>query len=203
VPPNVRHFCETADRARALDDDDTYKLLHYLDLAQNPKVGQEAVVDNFAAKLLETLGYASGCRVILTRQALPLIICGTQCSARMDVCLCDEDYYLLLVQADKHLDIPYDPEPQLIPGAIALYQRNNFVRDRAHHIPTLDEIIFPGITPVGTFPTFYKIKVTAELNNAVMGGTFPTNAVVAYRYTPRLERRNATIGEPRYHFSML
>ncbi|KAH9962220.1 hypothetical protein BC827DRAFT_1199768 [Russula dissimulans] len=37
VPPTVRHFCETTDRALA-PDDDTYKLLHYLDLAQNPKV---------------------------------------------------------------------------------------------------------------------------------------------------------------------
>lgn len=45
VPPAVRHFCETTDRT-FVSDDDTYKLLHYLDLAQNPKVGQEAVVDS-------------------------------------------------------------------------------------------------------------------------------------------------------------
>lgn len=190
VPPAVRHFCETTDRALATDDD-TYKLLHYLDLAQNPKVGQEAVVDNFAARLLETLGYASGRRVIVTRQALPLIICGTQCSAQTDVCICDENDYLLLVQEDKRLEISEDPEPQLIAEAIAAYQRNNFVRDRVLHVPTLDEITFPGITLVGTSPTFYKIKVTAELSNAVMGGSFPANAVVVYRHTPRLPRRNS------------
>jgi hypothetical protein len=184
VPPTVRHFCETTDRALA-PDDDTYKLLHYLDLAQNPKVGQEAAVDNFAARLLETLGYASGRRVIVTRQALPLIICGTQCSAQTDVCICDENDYLLLVENSE------DPEPQLIAEAIAAYQRNNFIRDRVLHIPIRNEITFPGITLVGTSPTFYKIKITTELNDAVMGGTFPVNTVVVYRHTPRLPRRNS------------
>jgi hypothetical protein len=188
VPPTLRQFCETTDRALA-PDDDTYKLLHYLDLAQNPKVGQEAAVDNFAARLLEMLGYASGHRVVVTHQALPLVICGMQCSAQTDVCICDENDYLLLVQEDKRFDNPEDPEPQLIAEAIAAYQRNNFVRDRVLHIPTLDEITFPGITLVGTSPTFYRIKVTAELSNAVMGGVFPASAVVVFRHTPRLPHR--------------
>ncbi|KAI9466149.1 hypothetical protein BJY52DRAFT_1107178, partial [Lactarius psammicola] len=150
--------------------DDTYKLLHYLDLAQTPKVGQEAAVDNFAARLLETLGYASGRRVIVTRQALPLLICGMQYSAQTDVYICDKNDYLLLVQQDENTE---DSEPHLI--AFAAYQRNNFIRDRVLHIPALDEITFLGITLVRTSPTFYKIKVTAELSNAVMSGTFPAN----------------------------
>ena len=100
VSPAVRHFCETTDRTLA-PDDDTYKLLHYLDLAQHPKVGQEAAVDNFAARLLETLGYSSGRRIIVTRQALPLIVCGMPCSAQTDVCICDENDYLLLVHGWK------------------------------------------------------------------------------------------------------
>lgn len=171
VPPTLRHFCETTDRALA-PDDDTYKLLQHLDLAQNFKLSQKAAVDDFTARLLETLGYASGRRVIITRQALPLTICGTQCSAQMDVCVCDENDYLPLVQGDKRSEGPEDPEPQLIAEAIAAYQRNNFGRDRVLHIPTLDEITFPGITLAGTSLTFYKIKVTAEPSNAVMGGTF-------------------------------
>jgi hypothetical protein len=187
LPPTLHNFCETTDRALA-PDDDTYKLLHYFDLAHNPKVGQAAAIDNFAARLLETLGYASGRRVIVTRETLPLIICGMQCSARADVCVCDDKDYVLLVQENKGLDNPEDPEPQLIAEAIAAYQRNNFIRDRVHHIPTLDEITFPGITLVGTFPTFYKIKVTAELCDAVMGGAFPTKTSVYY--TPRLPHRN-------------
>lgn len=188
VSPAVRHFCETTDRTLA-PDDDTYKLLHYLDLAQNPKVGQEAAVDNFAARLLETLEYSSGRRIIVTRQALPLIVCGMPCSAQTDVCIRDENDYLLLVQEDKRLENTEDSEPQLIADSIAAYQRNNLVRDGVHHIPTLSEITFPGITLVGTSPTFYKIKVTAELNEAIVGGTFPADAVVVYRHTPRLPRR--------------
>jgi hypothetical protein len=140
---------------------------------------------------LETLGYASGRRVIVTCQALPLIICGTQCSAQTDVCICDENDYLLLVQEDKRQENTEDPEPQLIAEAIAAYQRNNFVRDRVLHILTLSEITFPGITLVGTSPTFYKINITADLNDSVMGGTFPANATVVYRHTPRLPRRNS------------
>jgi len=46
----------TEGRADA-HDNETKKLLHYLDLALDPKVGQETAVNNFAAKLLEMLGY--------------------------------------------------------------------------------------------------------------------------------------------------
>ncbi|KAK2467959.1 hypothetical protein APHAL10511_000254 [Amanita phalloides] len=192
VPPVVHHFCETTERALA-PDDDTYKLLFHLNLTQNPKVGQEAAVDDtFAARLLETLGYAAGRRIIVTRQALPLIICGKQCSAQMDMCICDDnEFLLLLVQESKQFENPEDPEPQLIAEAIAAYQRNNFIRDRVLHIPTLEEITFPSITLVRTAPTFYKIKVTAELNSAVIGGIFPDNAMVVYRHTPRLPRRDS------------
>ncbi len=108
------HLCHLpyVTSARLLaSDDDTYKLLHYLDLAQNPRVGQEAAVDNFAARLLEMLVYASGRRVIVTRRVLPLIICGTQCSAQTDACICDENDYLLLVQQNENTE---DLEPQLI-----------------------------------------------------------------------------------------
>ena len=51
VPAAIRYFGETTDRLGFLaPDDDTYKLLHYLDLAQNPKIGQEAVVDSLTAR---------------------------------------------------------------------------------------------------------------------------------------------------------
>jgi hypothetical protein len=189
VPPAVRYFCETTDRFLA-PDDDTYKLLHYFDLAKNPKIGQEAVVDSFIARLLGTLGYASGHRVILTQQAIPLITCGMQCSAQTDVCICDENGYYLLVQTDKQTEFPEDPAPQLIAEAIAAYQRNNFIRNRVLHIPIRNEITFPGITLIGTSPTFYKIEITTELSDAVMGGIFPADSVVVYRHTPQLPRHN-------------
>lgn len=139
---NVRSFVETLDRAAAkqANDEDTYKLLHHLDLAHDPKIGQEAAVDSFAQKLLEKLGYASGYRIILTRQSLPLLICGSNCNAQADVCICD-DIILLLVQEDKCLDSVIDPEPQVIAEAIAAYQRNNRTRQRDLHLPILEEMI--------------------------------------------------------------
>jgi len=61
----------TEDRENAADSE-TRKLLHDLDLALDPKVGQEAAVVNFASKLLEKLGYDDGDRIIFIRRALPL-----------------------------------------------------------------------------------------------------------------------------------
>ncbi|KAG8221628.1 hypothetical protein J3R82DRAFT_1906 [Butyriboletus roseoflavus] len=108
-------------------------------------------------------GTRQAAAVIVTHQALSFIICGTQCSAQTDVCICDANDYLLLVQVeDKQLEIP--TEPQLI----AACQQNNLIRDRVLHIPILNEITFAGITLVGTSPTFHKIKITTEFNDAVM-----------------------------------
>ena len=36
------------------------------------------------------------------------------------------------------------------------------------HLSICNEITFPGITLIGTSPTFYKIKITTELSDAVM-----------------------------------
>ena len=142
-------------------------------------------------RLLEKLGYASGFRIILTRHSLPLLICGSNCNAQTDVCICDENNILLLVQEDKRLDNVVDPEPHLIAEAIAAYQRNNRTRQRELHLPILEEIMFPAITLVGTFPTFYKIKVTAMLNDAVVTGRYPAVETIVFRHIPRLPRRNS------------
>jgi hypothetical protein len=91
-----------------------------------------------------------------------------------------------------------DPAPLLI----AAYQQDNFVLDRVHHIPTVDEITFPGIALVGTCPTVYKTKVAAELSNAVMGGTFSANSVVIYLQMPRLSRGNSEVVQSPHPFTM-
>jgi len=146
VPPTVCHFCETTDRALA-PDDDTYKLLHYLDLTQNPKVGQEAAVNNFAARQLATLGYTSGQQVIVTRQALPLIICGTQCSAQTNICICDENDYLLLVQEDKIWKIPNHslspPISEITSFAIG-YSTSQFITRSPSPVSHLSEPLLPS-----------------------------------------------------------
>jgi hypothetical protein len=48
VIPSLAGFMTTEDREHA-GDAGTRKLLHYLDLASDPRVGQEAAVNNFAA----------------------------------------------------------------------------------------------------------------------------------------------------------
>jgi hypothetical protein len=161
VPPVIRHFCETMDGSLA-HDDDTYKLLRLLQLAQVGQEGQEAAVDSFVVRLLETLGYASGHSHSQSS--------GSSLDHLRNITLSSDG---LLVHEQKRFENPKDPQPQLIAEAIAAYQQNNLIRDRGLNLSPLDEITFPGITLVGTSPTFYKIKITTKLNVAVMGGYFP------------------------------
>ncbi|KAF8557663.1 hypothetical protein OG21DRAFT_1505159 [Imleria badia] len=168
-------------------DSDTNKLWFYLDYEQLPEVRKGGSVDNFMLKLLETMGYASG-RFIVFGRPLHLITCGKKFLARMDTGICDKNgRYLLLVQKARR---GKNPEPRLIAETIAAYQRNDFVRETKLHLPILNEITFPGITHVGAVPTFYKIKVTAELNDAAVKGTFPSSQAVVYRHTPQLPNGN-------------
>ena len=51
--------------------------------------------------------------------------------------------------------------------------------------------MIPGITMVGTFPGFYKIKVTADLDCCVRLGQYPELQTVVYRHTPRVPRRRS------------
>ncbi|KAJ7668033.1 hypothetical protein B0H17DRAFT_226209, partial [Mycena rosella] len=190
VGASLSAFSTTEDRINA-PDDDTYRLLHFLDLAHMPKVGQAAAVDLFTEKLLTKLEYAEGRRIIMIQQVLPLFICGSSCSAQTDVCVLDSNGSLLLVQAAKRLDNNADPEPQVIAEAIAAFQRNNFIRERELHLPVLDQMVIPAMTMHGTLPTFYKITVTAALDAAVKTGVFPAAATTVYRHIPWLPRRNS------------
>ncbi|KAF8508943.1 hypothetical protein BU17DRAFT_56480 [Hysterangium stoloniferum] len=188
--PSLIGFLTTEDRRHA-SDSDTKRLLHYLDLALDPKVGQETAVDNFAAKLLEKLGYDEGDRIIFIRRALPFLICGTTCSAQTDVCVMSDDEILLLVQDDKRLFSLKDPEPQVIAEAIAAYALNNKIRKDSLNLPKLPAITFPAITMVGTNPNFYKITVTSELSRAVQQGQYPTAQTQVLKYIPELPKRHS------------
>jgi hypothetical protein len=48
--PSLAGFMAIEDRQQATDGE-TRRLLHYLDHALNPNVGQEVAVDNFVAKI--------------------------------------------------------------------------------------------------------------------------------------------------------
>ena len=54
----------------------------------------------------------------------------------------------------------------------------------------LKEAIIPGITMMGNFSGFYKIKVTDELNYAILHCQYPEPMTRVHRHTPRVPRRN-------------
>ena len=188
--PSLVGFMTTEDRQLAVDSE-TRKMLHYLDLALDPKAGQEAAVFNFTSKLLEKLGYDDGDRIIFVRHALPLVICGVSSSAQTDICVMDDNEILLLVQEDKRLLSLKDPEPQVIAEAIAAFAVNNKVQVESQHLLPLATATFPAIIMVGTYPIFYKIIVTAELSTAVLQGMYPANETRVFKYNPVLPRRQS------------
>ncbi|KAJ3807985.1 hypothetical protein EV368DRAFT_44212 [Lentinula lateritia] len=167
--------------------DDNYKLLRYMDLAMNPAPTEESAVDDFAVHLLKLLGYLPRSRMARTRADIPLWICGEQCHAETDVCIVDSDDILLLIEEDKRHKELKDPEPQLIAEAIAAFQMNNFRRERLLGQAPIASKVIPGITLIGSSPTFYKIPVTTELAEAVSLGEYPTPTVV-FAHLPTVPR---------------
>jgi hypothetical protein len=171
-------------------DGEAGKLLHYLDLVLDPQIGQEAAVDNFAAKLLETLGYDEGNRITFIRRALPIVISGVPYIAQADLCVMDVDNQILLILQHTSLSSLKDPEPQIVAKAIAAYEANNEVRLSYLNLPPLPHITFPAISMIGTKFIFYKITVSDALSVAVQRGRYsPTTKV--FRYIPVLPRRHS------------
>jgi len=180
--PTVVTFMTTKYR-ESVPDEATRKLLHFLDLALNPRAGDEAAVENFVAKLLEKLEYDSVSRIIFFRRSIPLYICGVNSVTHPDLCLLNDDEILLLVLHRKQgLD---DTEPQIIAAAIAAYAMNNKLRRGS---PPLPAITFPAITLAVTDFTFYKITVTAELSTAVQQGVYPATQTQVLKYIPLLPK---------------
>jgi hypothetical protein len=188
--PSMQGFMTNETRQTATDKK-TKQLLHYLDLAMDPKVGQEAAVDNFAAELLRGLDYDDNDRIVFIRHAIPFLTCGQNSVAQTDICILDDDEILLLLQEDKRLTSMKDPEPQVIAEAIAAFALNNRKREHNLNLPPRNAIMFPSLTMVGTTPIFYKITVTAALSKAVQMGTYPEGETRVLRYIPALPRRNS------------
>ena len=133
------------DAAQAVDDRNA-ELLHLLDMAMTPRLGESAVND-FAAVLFRATGYAARDRVARTRRDLTLVICGEFRHAQTDVCIVDRgrNDILLLVQEDKRFEEGegVDPEAQLIAEAIATFGFNNEQRVKADMVP-LNEKVCPA-----------------------------------------------------------
>jgi len=183
-------FMTNESRLTAIDKK-TKQLLHYLDLAMDPKIGQEVAVDNFAAELLRGLNYDDNDRIVFIWHALPFLICRENSIAQTDVCIMDDDEILLLLQEDKRLTSMKDPEPQIIAEAIAAFATNNMRWDRHLNLQPRDTIMFPALTLVSTTPVFYKVTVTLALSKAVQTGTYPEIETRVFRYIPALPCRNS------------
>jgi hypothetical protein len=151
--------------------DTTLRYLTHLDLATH--ASHESFIDEFSRQTLDLLGYSERGLALLTRYNIPLTISGKNKNAQTDVCLVDgRTMILLTLQEDKTLFSYSDPEPQVIAEAIAAYQYNNDKRER-RDMATLDEMVFPCITMVGTHPTFYLVPVSRGLSDAVAIGQYP------------------------------
>ena len=189
VTPSLVGFMTIQDRVQAVDGE-TRKLLHYLNLVLDPQVGQEAVVDNFAAKLLEKLGYDDGDRIIFTRRALPIVVSGVLYTTLANVCVMDANNQILLILQSELVPSLKDPEPQIVAKAIAAFEANNKVRATSLNLPPLDAITFPAISMIGTTLIFYRITISAYLSSSVPLGEMPQVETDLLRYIPELPRHH-------------
>ena len=189
VAPSLVAFMTVEDREDTVDGE-TRKLLHYLNLVLDPQVGQEAVVDNFAAKLLEKLGYGDGDRIIFIRRALPIVVSGVLYTTLANVCVMDANNQILLILQNELVPSLKDPEPQIVAKAIAAYKENNKVRVNSLNLPPLSAITFPAISMIGTKLIFYKITITNHLSGFVPHGEVPGAETRLLRYIPELPKRH-------------
>jgi hypothetical protein len=184
-------FVQYEDRVQGLDAP-SLALIKRLDLAMKVMEGEETAVDDFAAELLRAMGYETEDTVVRTRKNIRLTMCGEMVFAKTDVCLLDvNSEIILLVQEDKTHINPSDPEAQLIAEAIGAFQENNTKRVNELFLEPLKTQVIPGITMVGTFPRFYKVTVTADLDRCVRFGEYPSIPTVVHRHTPRVPRRRS------------
>jgi hypothetical protein len=182
---------------RFSEDRESRRVLDYLDLASKADQGQESAIDDFAKELLRILGYEREGTLLRNRFAIPLEISGdSRRKAQTDLCLVHKaNLLLLLLQEDKTEFSSKNPEPQVIAEAIAAFQFNNKNRrQNMDKLEDLEEMIFPCITMVGTFPRFYLVPVTRELNECVMTGQYPHHTTTVLRYVPRIEGRRKSEG---------
>ena len=155
--------------------DTALRYFSYLDLAAH--ASQKSLIDDFSRETLDLLGYSERGLALSRRYNIPLTTCGDdKKNEQTDVCLVDGRTMILLIlvlQEDKTVFNSSNQEPQLIAEAIAAYRYNNNKRER-RGMTTLDKMVFPCITMVGTRPTFYLVPVNRALSDAVTAtGEYP------------------------------
>ena len=93
-------------------------------------------------------------------------------------------FTMLILQHNKTPIKLSDPEAHLIATAIGAFQQN-----KAEPWTGLKEQVILGITTAEQIiPTFYKIKVTTELDQAVRLGEKPATQTIVYRHKARVPK---------------
>ncbi|KAJ7230436.1 hypothetical protein GGX14DRAFT_410807 [Mycena pura] len=144
-------------------DSVVYQILRYMELARFSD--RETHVDLFSSALLEDLGYLSRSSIVVRGFIQPLVVCGENKRAKIDVGIMNDDGFSLLVH--KTTSNPANPVAQLMVQAIATLQNLNTTLERSGRA-TLRSKLIPAIVMRGTKPTFFKIPVTVELAMAVV-----------------------------------
>ncbi len=145
------------------------------------------VLDDFIREVLRALGYETGETLAQSGKETPLLMCRKMVLTSPDISVVHEtDGVILVIQEDESrfefMDaLTRTPEAQLIADAIAAFQENN--RERLEPLP---KALITGILMDRTFPKFYKIEVTEELNRAVRHGLRPATTTIVYRHTPQV-----------------
>lgn len=173
--------------------DTAARYLGYLRLAAN--VIKESFAVDFAAETLKLLQFNERGTIVSTRFNLSLVNCGDAKSvAQADVCLIYRPtLVLLVVLADKTLEIRANVGADVVATAIAAFQFNNRKRIEFGLMP-LDAMTIPCIAMCGTRPTFYLVPVTKDLSNAVVSGQFCTTQTQVWMCPTVLEHaRNCRI----------
>ncbi|KAF8342276.1 uncharacterized protein EI90DRAFT_1325241 [Cantharellus anzutake] len=162
----------------------------YLEDAIAIPPNEESFVDDFASIVLKLMGYDSGRRIIHQQKELSFEMCGQRVSAKTDVCVMERGAarYLLLVQEDKRHLSSVNPEPQLVAEAVAAFYQNNKGRERIG-LATIAHAVIPGITMIGSAPTFFKIPVSEALVKAIVTGQYPAFATTVQRLVPPVPDR--------------
>ncbi|KAM6499421.1 hypothetical protein JOM56_004929 [Amanita muscaria] len=153
----------------------------YLKEAEGANSEDSSAVDDFTAFLLRMLDYDNGGRVIRIRKELSFYMAGQHVDAIPDVCLTNDHDYFLLVQGDKCT--ADNPEPQLIAESVAAFYQNHLRRVHAG-LPLPQSQVIPGITMVGTAPSFYRTTISESLLNALVTASYPTDKTVVFRFIP-------------------
>ncbi|KAF9479487.1 hypothetical protein BDN70DRAFT_834440 [Pholiota conissans] len=155
----------------------------YLKAAEQSSSKESAVCD-FAAFILGMLDYDDEDRYIRTRKEISFDMAGQRVDAKANMCVMNNlDYLLLIQEEDECQYFSDDLEPQLIAATIAAYYQNNLRRTDAG-LDALPTILMPGITMVGTAPTFYRIPVSPKLLEALVTLTYPQEETIVYRCLP-------------------